>query len=313
MSAPSIARFAARYCECGFALTWSPPGQKGPRHAGWNLPANAITAPQPALEFWSAHPDYGIGALLGPSRKVSLDVDHVPHTRAILSAFDIDLNSIDAPRIVGNPEKFRLMFEAPAGIELRHRTASWPQQEDLRKSFAIFELRAGLVSDAMPPTTHATTRQPYRWVVAPRSGFPALPHALLDLWLGWSTIEKPIRALCPWSAPESEKPKRSPQPRASDRPSVIHEFNQAHDVAAILQSFGYVKRGRRFASPGTNHAAGVVVLETGRVFCHQQGDPLSSEHTHDAFDVYRILQHGGDYRAAVRAAAEALGLKRNAA
>src|SRR5208282_6676016 len=82
---PRIARYTARYCELGMALTWSPPGEKGPRHPGWNRPENAITDPKAALEFWSAHPDYGAGVLLGPSRKVTLDVDHVAHTRTPLS------------------------------------------------------------------------------------------------------------------------------------------------------------------------------------------------------------------------------------
>jgi putative DNA primase/helicase len=47
------------------------------------------------------------------------------------------------------------------------------------------------------------------------------------------------------------------------------------------------------------------------VFCHHAGDPLSSEHAHDAFDVFRLLEHGGDYRTAVKAAAQALYLGRS--
>jgi hypothetical protein len=38
-------RYAKRYCELGLALTWTAPGAKGPRHAGWNRPEHAITAP----------------------------------------------------------------------------------------------------------------------------------------------------------------------------------------------------------------------------------------------------------------------------
>ncbi len=94
---------------------------------------------------------------------------------------------------------------------------------------------------------------------------------------------------------------------------VIDVFNAAHDIAAILETHGYARRGKRFAAPDTSHGAGVVLLDDGRVFCHHQGDPLNSEHALDTFDVYRLLDHGGDYRAAVKAAAEALGIKRERA
>jgi putative DNA primase/helicase len=44
------------------------------------------------------------------------------------------------------------------------------------------------------------------------------------------------------------------------------------------------------------------------VYSHHGSDPLSDGHTHDAFDVYRILDHAGDTKAAVKAAAEELGM-----
>ncbi len=71
-----------------------------------------------------------------------------------------------------------------------------------------------------------------------------------------------------------------------------------------------MRRGKRFASPDTLHAAGIVLMESGRVYCHHAGDPLSGEHAHDTFDVYRLLEHGGDFRAAIRAAAQTLGFNR---
>jgi hypothetical protein len=44
-----------------------------------------------------------------------------------------------------------------------------------------------------------------------------------------------------------------------------------------------------------------------------QGKSTAISKALDAFDLYRILQYGGDYRAAVRAAANSLGLNRAAA
>jgi hypothetical protein len=44
------------------------------------------------------------------------------------------------------------------------------------------------------------------------------------------------------------------------------------------------------------------------VYSHHGSDPLADGHAHDAFDLFRILDHGGDARAAVKAAVEALGM-----
>lgn len=303
----SAAAFARGYCgKLGMVLTYSPPGEKGPRHPGWNDPANAITDPVAAHAFWDEHPDYGIGALLEPSRQVSFDVDHVEYTRAVLSGCGINIDELDGPRIVGRPDRFRLMYRAPDQA-LKHRTLSWPQKDDPRKGFVLFELRAGLVSDALPPTIHVGTGKPYVWAVPPREGFPPLPQALLDLWLDWENFQRYARRCCPWApppAPERPKSRRTVEPGKS----VIAAFNAAHDPAAILEAFGYQRQGKRFAAPGTQHAAGIVELDSGKVFCHHLGDVLGGEHALDAFDLYVRLEHGGDMRAAVRAAAAELGL-----
>src|SRR5260370_18524873 len=168
-SIPSIARHGPRLAEIGVVMAWTPPGEKGPRHTGWKLEVNAVKDAEKAAAFWRDHPDYGIGALLSYSGLVSLDIDHVEHSRAIFAHFGIDLDELHqgAPCIVGNPAKFRLMYRAPADIELRHRTVMWPKQENVTQGFAVFELRAGPISDALPPTIHVGTGKPYRWEPPP--------------------------------------------------------------------------------------------------------------------------------------------------
>jgi putative DNA primase/helicase len=305
-----IARYAERYTELGLALTWTPPGEKGPRHQGWNLEANSIRQPREALKFWQLHPEYGIGALLQFSGLVSLDIDNVEHSRTIFAHFGLDLDELRqlAPCVIGNPAKFRLMYRLPLGVDLRHRTVIWLKEENSAQGFAVFELRAGAISDALPPTLHVKTGQPYQWAIPPRSGFPELPARLLELWLDWPETNRKALALCPWAPPKKPIPVRQSPRGEHAGPSVIDAFNEAHDIAAILEAHGYQQRGKRFASPETNHAAGVVLLDSGKVFCHHAGDPLNAEHALDAFDVYRVLEHGGDFRSAVKAAAQALGL-----
>lgn len=311
-AAPTIARYAQRYCELGMALTWTPLGHKGPRHAGWNLPENAVRDPAAALDYWSRHADHGIAVLLEPSRLVSVDIDDELLSREVLRHFDVDVLDLRecAPTIEGR--HYRMMFRAPPE-SLTHRALAWPLKDDPRRSAVLFEFRAGNLADTLPPTRHAMTGLRYRWLNPPRDGFLPLPARFLELWRDWPTFSREALALCPW-APPPEPPRPSNlQRREPPRDSVINQFNAAHDVAAILEAHGYRRRGKRFSSPETGHAAGVVLLDSGKVYCHHVGDPLHSEHALDAFDLYRILDHGGDYRSAVKAAAAALGLDRRAA
>lgn len=100
--------------------------------------------------------------------------------------------------------------------------------------------------------------------------------------------------------------------------SVIDAFNAQADIGHILEEHGYVPKGRRrwLFSGSTTGLPGVRLLpDSGRgerVFSSHGGDPLNDDHAHDAFDCWRILRHGGDMTAAVRAAARLLGMNLNA-
>jgi putative DNA primase/helicase len=303
----SIARHAKRYCELSLALTWTFPGSKGPRHTGWNVPANAITDPAAALRYWTDHPTRGVAALLGPSGLVSLDIDDEERSRIVLAHFGIHLTELraTAPCIVGR--HFRIVYAAPTDVELKHRTLGWPKQNNPKASAVVLEFRAGNVADTMPPTRHVSTGLAYRWD-KPFTFFPPLPARLLELWQDWPRFSAEGVGICPWAPPP--KAIAPPKPRAAPftGDSVISRFNAAHDVGAILEAHGYVPKGKRYTAPDSQHAAGVSVLDDGRVYCHHQGDALADGHAHDAFDVYRVLDHGGDLRAAVEAAAHAVGL-----
>jgi putative DNA primase/helicase len=301
-----MARFAERYSAHGLVLLRTAPGDKHPRYPGWNRPENAI-----APKFWVSHPRHGIATLLEPSGLVSIDVDDETVAEPLMQTFGVNLRKLRTagPCIVGR--HYRLMYRLP-DVELKHRAIKWPKETDPRFSSVILEFRAGFVSDTLPPTIHPGTGMPYRWENPPRNGFPPLPVRLLELWMDWPDFNRAALALCPWAPPPQLTPPHRVRSRTNARESVIDAFNFAHDVGTILEAHGYTRRGKRFASPGTDHAAGIVLTEHGRVFCHHAGDPLASEHSQDAFDVFRILQHGGDVCAAVRAASQALCLDRGA-
>lgn len=111
----------------------------------------------------------------------------------------------------------------------------------------------------------------------------------------------------------AEPPPRKTGPAGG---SVIATFNAQADIGHLLEQHGYMPKGRnRWMWQGsTSGLAGVVLLpDTGRVFSHHPGDPLHSDHSHDAFSVWCILNHAGDFSAAVKTAARLLGMERTRA
>jgi putative DNA primase/helicase len=301
--------WAERYVEhLGLALT--PLRGKAPIREGWNLDENLIRTPGAAREYFKRNPHDNMGACLEASKLVSLDADHPEGARIVLAAEGIDLDTLIAstPTIIGRAP--RLEFMAP-DMPLGRKSVVWPPKVVGEKPVTVMELRAGRVQDVLPPSIHPDTKQPYRWITPPRQGFPPLPESFLRLWQNFDAFKHRARNLCPWADPEPEpvtpQPMRPPRERTG--PSVIAAFNETHDPVAILESHGYQRIAkRRWKSPNGHGLGGVVVLPSGKVFCHHQSDELGDGHAHDAFDLYRLFDHGGDFRAAVKAAAQVLGL-----
>lgn len=109
-------------------------------------------------------------------------------------------------------------------------------------------------------------------------------------------------------------PARKPQGN-SPATSVIEAFNNGADVGELLERYGYKRKGRnRWMWPGsTTGMAGVYLVPgTQRVVSRHSNDPLHADgRSNDVFGAWCELEHGGDYRAAVRAASRMLGLERN--
>lgn len=356
MTAPktpaSIAAWARRYIEAfGLALVKIEPGQKAPKGNGWNKPGGYFTDADKAEDFWTKNPNHNMGVVLGPSRVCSLDVDHVEYTRhVLLHVLDLHLDDLAAvyPTLVGNPERFRLMFRVPDGVELSRHSLVWPNPLDpdgskhklataaLKQAEAtgnaklvaemrakqkklapvtVFELRGGLVQDVLPPSIHPDTGQPYFWRTKPSAdGLPELPHELLSIWNNWEIFKPLGQGACEWAPAPKERPAPKAKPSrpattgASGSTDVVGAYNQAHDVEQLLAAHGYKRRGKKWLYPGsTTGLAGVTVVD-GKVYSHHGADPLANGHMNDAFDVFCLLEHDGDQKAATKAAAKALGI-----
>lgn len=91
--------------------------------------------------------------------------------------------------------------------------------------------------------------------------------------------------------------------------SPIDAWNEAYDIASILQAHGYKRKGKKFLSPQSSSGIpGVVILQGDdgreRVYSHGTSDVLADGQAHDAFDLFCILDHGGDEWKAIQAAAQ---------
>jgi putative DNA primase/helicase len=307
----SVADWAVRYVD-RFKFKLVPLWGKVPIGEAWNLDENLIGTMQAARSRWSRNSHDGVGVCLEPSGLVSLDADDPDGARLVLEAEGISLDALIAttPTIIGRAP--RLEFKAPPDVKLGRKSVVWPPRVTGEKPVTVLELRAGRVQDVLPPSIHPDTHQPYRWLTPPRHGFPLLPESLLGLWLNFDAFKHRARNLCPWAEPEPEPSVVAPRaPRPLTGRSVIAAFNDAHDAVAILEAHGYQRTGkRRWKSPNGHGVAGVVVLPSGKVYCHHVSDELGNGRAHDAFDLFRVFDHGGDFRAAVKAAAQALDLGR---
>ena len=303
--------WAAYYIALGLRPVPVPPGTKGPTLAGW--PTLTLGA-----DYWDRHPEQGTGIVLGPSGLASLDIDDMEGTRALLADLGLDLEELTAGAVLiqGNPARMRAWFRLPEGAEgLSRRALAWPAKEPGGKPLTILELRAGACQDLAPPSLHPEGH-PYVFLRAPWElpKLGTLPDALLELWRDWDQWRPHLEALCPW-APPAPEPAARPSAPPTGGPSVVDAFNQAHDVGELLRAHGYRPRGEgRWIAPSSESGlAGVVRLGSGKVFSHHGSDLLADGFSHDPFDVFRILAHGGDHRAAVREAAALLGLNRDSA
>lgn len=314
----SVLDHAIAYIGLGWSLCSIAPGTKGPTTPGWNKTGAVIGTRGAAQAEFTRNPNNGIGLIHSASGTCAIDVDHLGGWNIILAEYGIDPVALfaGAPRIIGRDDRDKAIFRVPDGFDCSRRSIAWPAMPGTNKPVTVFELRGGPVQDVLPPTIHPDTHQPYRWLEGTEPfgrDIPMLPAQLLAIWKAWDSFKPQFERLCPWAKP-ADIPAR-PEPRvrhgSADNGNVIGQFNQAHDVRAMLEAYGYVRRGKRYLSPtSSTKLAGVVVFEDGtHCYTHHASDPLNDGHAHDAFDLYCTFDHNGDVAQAVRSAASLLGIQ----
>ncbi|MFM8444384.1 MAG: phage/plasmid primase, P4 family, partial [Methylococcus sp.] len=141
--------------------------------------------------------------------------------------------------------------------------------------------------------------------------FPSCPPGSTPLaWVNDNGQPLDVDAWLSRYKQSSEAESRAERAYRPSGDSVIAAFNNAHEIRKILARHGYRPRGQRYLHPHSQSGIpSVALLRDGALcFSHSSSDPLGDAKPHDAFDVFAILEHGGDKRQAARAAAELLGI-----
>lgn len=110
-----------------------------------------------------------------------------------------------------------------------------------------------------------------------------------------------IQALTAHLPPIREELPRVQLPPAKASAS-IRDYNQQTPIDALLERYGYQRRGRyRMVSPhsGSKRDGVSVDADGNRAFVHTGGDPLCDGYWKRPFDVLKILECDGDFKKAL--------------
>jgi len=300
-----IKESAKQYNALGFQLVAMKSGHKGPQTRDWHTKG---------VDVEQLTDQQNIGLIHNLSSTCSLDIDNRDDAIRIFQDYlgmDATAMKSQYPCWRGSREGIKFLFRMPNLERIGIKKLTYKEDSDV---VTVFELRGSTgntgVQDLLPPSIHPTGI-PYEWVTNLPDTFeeiPLLPEVLIDLWENWDIHEKPmLHCLGKWT-PE---PVKRQLPTKNDTADIIELFNKNYTPNEILERNGYIKKGEnRYLSPHSKtKTPGTVVLDDGTIYSHHGADLLSDGHSHDAFDIARILEANSDWKSAFNVAREKLGIE----
>lgn len=199
---------------------------------------------------------------------------------------------------------FQVWFRCPEPG--RNQKLAWRSEESGKPEIAI-ETRATGGYALLPPSMHPNGGR-YKAI---DGRFEDIPIIDMDLALEILDAARSLSEIKPQNVTGNFA---HAGPSLRDRLTVsghlIDKFNERYTVPEWLLQHGYVWRGRMMCRPGRD-AASITITEDQRLSYHfSTNDPLSNTPRpfHDPFSVYQYLVCGGDFKAAMKAAAKLLGI-----
>tara|TARA_R100000664_G_scaffold11765_1_gene19000 strand:- start:1676 stop:3655 length:1980 start_codon:yes stop_codon:yes gene_type:complete len=297
---------ARKYDALGFELVAMKSGHKGPNTPNWG---------DKGVDVEQLTDDHNIGLLHNRTGTMSVDIDDRQLSAKVFEeVLGIDPEKMKKEGICwrGSHKGIKFLYRMPHDAQnLSIKKLAFKEDNNI---ITVFELRGSTGNaachDLLPPSIHPSGI-PYEWINPPPNSFediPVLPEVLMDLWENWEAYEKlMLMALGKWK-PEPIKHKL---PTKNDTADIIDMFNRTHSAEEILEKNGYIKKGKnRYLSPhSSTKTPGIVVLEDGTIYSHHGADVLGDGHSHDAFDLARILEANSDWKSAFNLARKSLGIE----
>ena len=299
-----IIEAAKSYSAIGFHLVAMKEGTKGPTTASWHtkgIDVDKLTEHQ------------NIGLIHNLSSTCSIDIDSRDDAVKVFKSY-LGLDPIEMKKVYpcyrGKRDGIKFLFKMPNIEHVGIKKLTYKNDADI---VTVFELRGSTtgtgVMDVLPPSVH-TQGHRYEWINPLPSQFadiPELPERLVELWQNFDVEEQGMLNCLGYFKPETVKRQLEPNVDSID---IIERFNSTYSVEQILVKHGYEKKGEnRFLSPHSQtKTPGVILLEDGSIYSHHAGDLLGDGHSHDAFDVERILNANGDWKTAFNNARSDLGM-----
>jgi hypothetical protein len=299
-----IIEAAKSYSAIGFHLVAMKEGTKGPTTASWHtkgIDVDKLTEHQ------------NIGLIHNLSSTCSIDIDSRNDAVKVFKNY-LGLDPIEMKKVYpcyrGKRDGIKFLFKMPNIEHVGIKKLTYKNDADI---VTVFELRGSTtgtgVMDVLPPSVH-TQGHRYEWINPLPSQFadiPELPERLVELWQNFDVEEQGMLNCLGYFKPETVKRQLEPNVDSID---IIERFNSTYSVEQILVKHGYEKKGEnRFLSPHSQtKTPGVILLEDGSIYSHHAGDLLGDGHSHDAFDVERILNANGDWKTAFNNARSDLGM-----
>jgi len=300
-----IKESAKEYNALGFQLVAMKSGHKGPQTANWH---------QKGVDVDQLTDNQNIGLIHNLSSTCSLDIDNRDDAIKVFQDYlGMDATAMKSayPCWRGSREGIKFLFRMPNLERIGIKKLTYKEGDNV---VTVFELRGSTGStachDLLPPSIHPTGI-PYEWVTPLPHSFeeiPLLPDRLIELWENWDVEEKAMLHCLGKFTPE---PIKRQLPTKNDSADVIDLFNKNYTPNEILERNGYIKKGEnRYLSPHSkSKTPGTVVLSDGTIYSHHGADLLSDGHSHDAFDVVRILESNSDWKTAFNNARSNLGME----
>lgn len=311
VATPTVLDFAKAYSSIGFALIpVLTNGTKCPAISGWQLGPKPDDA---TLTQWFAGGNMAMGVRTGDPSGNLLVIDFDKDAQVTFNAW-WQLVQQNCPQalnglvIVETPRPgYHVYVRSDAPVGGNQKLA---QRLVVDKGETLVETRGTggmIILSGSPLHTHPTNR-PYQIVHGSFSQLGVTPNAVVEQLLALA------RTLDQMPAQAAPKPRPKHAYIGAPRPGDV--FNKMVDVRDVLAQFGWTKshvdnkgvehwtRPGKDPQYGSSGTIGYCQTQTGieKLYCFTSGaHPLQQNQSYDAFSIYALYQHKGDYDAAAAA------------